>query len=77
MDRNIWIADTGATVHSTSNVKLAQYWRQEINNTVVFMGNGQKEEVTKTGKVTGIVKNCEGGIQGNITLSDVMFLANG
>jgi hypothetical protein len=74
---NIWISDTGATVHSTSNVKLAQDWRQETNNTVVVMGNGQKEEVTKTGKVTGIVKNCEGGIQGKITLSDVIFLPNG
>jgi hypothetical protein len=41
------------------------------------MGNEQKEEVTKTGKVTGAVKNCEGGIQGNITLSDVMLLPNG
>jgi hypothetical protein len=77
MDPNIWIADTGATIHSTSNIKLAQDWRQETNNTVVVMGNGQKEEVTKTGKVAGIVKNCEGGIQGNITLSDVMFLPNG
>jgi hypothetical protein len=38
--------------------------------------NGQKE-VTKKGKVTGTVKNCEGGIQGNITLSDVMILPNG
>jgi hypothetical protein len=26
--------------------------------------------------VTGIVKNCEGGIQGNITLADVVFLPN-
>jgi mRNA degradation ribonuclease J1/J2 len=49
MDPNIWIADTGATVHSTSNVKLAQDWRQETNNTVVVMGNGQEEEMTKTG----------------------------
>jgi hypothetical protein len=40
------------------------------------MGNGQKEEVTKIGKVTGNVKIFEGGIQGNITLSDLMFLPN-
>jgi hypothetical protein len=32
------------------------------------MGNHQKEEVTKTGKVTSIVKNFEGGVQGKITL---------
>jgi hypothetical protein len=68
MDPNIWIADTGATVHSTSNVKLTRDWKQETNNTIVVIGNGQKVEVTKTGKVTGTVKNCEGGIQGNITL---------
>jgi hypothetical protein len=77
MDPNIWIADTGAAILSTSNVKLAQDWKQETNNTVVVMRNGQKEEVTKTGKATGIVKNFEGGIQGNITLLDVIFLPNG
>jgi hypothetical protein len=47
MDPKIWIADTEATVHSTSNVKLAQDWRQETNNTVVVTRNGQKEEVKK------------------------------
>jgi hypothetical protein len=40
-------------------------------------GKWKKEEVMKISKVTSIVKNCEGGIQGNITLSDVMFLPNG
>jgi hypothetical protein len=29
MDPNIWIADTGATVHSISNVKLAQGWKKK------------------------------------------------
>jgi hypothetical protein len=77
MDPNIWIADTGATVHFTSNVKLAQDWKQKTDNTVVEMRNEQKEEMTKSGKVTSTVKNCEGGIQGNITLSDVMLLPNG
>jgi hypothetical protein len=38
-----------------------------------MMRNFQKE-VTKTGKVTSIVENCEGGIQGNITLSRAKFL---
>jgi hypothetical protein len=76
MNTNIWIADTRATVHSISNVKLAQDCKQETNNTVLLMGNGQNEEVTKTGKVIGTVKNCEEVIQDNITLSDVMFLSN-
>jgi hypothetical protein len=40
------------------------------------MGNGQKEEVTKPGKATCTIKIFEGGIQGNITLSDVIFLPN-
>jgi hypothetical protein len=64
------------TPHQTLNW-LKTDWRQETNNTVVVMGNVQKKEVTETGKVTSIVKNCEGGIQGDITLSDVMFLPNG
>jgi hypothetical protein len=59
---NIWIADAGATKHSTSNIKSAQGWKQETSNTVVVIGNGQNEEIKKIGKVTGIVQNCEGEI---------------
>jgi mRNA degradation ribonuclease J1/J2 len=62
IDPNIWIADTGANVHSISDVKLAQDWKQETNKNIVMMGNCQKEEVTITGKVTGIFKNYENGI---------------
>jgi hypothetical protein len=71
---NTWINDSGSIVHSSSNVKLTQDWKQENNN---IDGKWPKEKVTKIGKVTGIVKNCEYGIQGNITLPDVMFLSNG
>jgi hypothetical protein len=76
-DSQIWIADTGATVHSTSNAEIALNWKGDTNNTVVVMGNGQKEEVTKIGKVKGIARNKAGESQGNIVLLDVMFLPNG
>jgi hypothetical protein len=41
------------------------------------MGNGEKEKVTKIGKVEGIAKDKDGINQGNIVLLDVMFLSNG
>jgi hypothetical protein len=56
MDLNIWVAETCATVHSTSNLKLNQDWKQDTNKNVIMMGNGQKEEVTKTRNVMSTVK---------------------
>ena len=32
LDPNIWIADTGATVHSTSSQQLAKTWNKDIKN---------------------------------------------
>jgi hypothetical protein len=52
-DPDIWIADTGATVHSTSNPFFARNWTKNPNKMVVVMGNGQTEEVAKTGTFEG------------------------
>jgi SepF-like predicted cell division protein (DUF552 family) len=76
-DPNLWIADTGATVHSTANMAHANNWEPDTSNTVVVMGNGKKEKVTKIGKVKGIAKDKDGINQGNIVLLDIMFLPNG
>jgi hypothetical protein len=37
---DIWIADTGATVHSTSNPFFAKNWTKSPNKMIVVMGNG-------------------------------------
>jgi hypothetical protein len=76
-DPNLRIADKGATVHSTANIAYANNWEPDTNNTVVVMGNGKKEKVTKIGKVEGIAKDKDGINHGNIVLSDVMLLPNG
>jgi hypothetical protein len=55
-------------------MKLSKDWKQEINNTVVMIENVLKSD--KAGKATGIIQNCKGEIQGNISLSGVMFLTN-
>jgi hypothetical protein len=77
IDPDLWIADTGATVHSTSNIAYASNLEPDTSNTVVVMGNGKKEKVTKIGKVEGIAKDKDGINQGIIILLDVMFLPNG
>jgi hypothetical protein len=76
-DPDLWIADTGATFHSTANIAYAKNWEPDTSNTVVVMGNGKKEKVIKIGKIKGIAKDKDGINQGNIILSDVMFLPNG
>jgi hypothetical protein len=72
-DPDLWIADTGATIHSTANMAYANNWGPDTSNTVVVMGNGKKEKFTKIGKVKGIAKDKDGINQGNIVLSDVMI----
>jgi hypothetical protein len=72
----LWIADTGARVHSTSNNLISNNWMEE-NDTVIVMGNGQKEEAVLKGNVRGEVFDSRGKSQGNIILSDVMYIPNG
>ena len=72
---NLWIADT-ATVHSTANKSLSSDWI-EGNDTVIVMGNGQKEDAVLKGSVKGEVLDSKGKSQGNIILSDVMYIPNG
>ena len=76
LDPDIWIADTGATVHSTSSQQLAETWSKDKNNTVVVMGNGNRESATKVGSVEGVAIDSDGNRQGRITLSDVLYLPN-
>jgi hypothetical protein len=76
-DPDLWISDTGATVYSTAHIDYANDWEPDTSNTVVVMGNGKREKVTKIGKVEGIAKDEDGINQGNIILLDVMFLSNG
>jgi hypothetical protein len=76
-DPDVWIADTGATVHSTANMAYVNNWEPNTSNTVFSWVMVKKEKVTKIGKVEGISKDKDGINQGNIISSDVMFLPNG
>jgi hypothetical protein len=73
---NVWIANTGANVHSSSNKSLSNNWIEE-NGTAIVMGNGQKEDAVLKGNVRGEVLDSKGKSQGNIILSDVMYIPNG
>jgi hypothetical protein len=70
---NSWIADTGATAHSTSNKSLSSDWVEE-NDTVIVMVNGQKEDTVLKRSVKGEVLDSKGKSQGNIILSNVMYI---
>jgi hypothetical protein len=76
-DQSIWIADTGATVHSTPHLELLSDNRSPEEDITVVMGNGNKEKVTTIGTVKGNSINKNGKIQGSIDLSGVMYLKNG
>jgi len=56
LDPRIWIADTGATAHSTANKSLTKNWNQDPEQTVVVMGNGQREEEAKNWKYHWLCK---------------------
>jgi uncharacterized protein YlzI (FlbEa/FlbD family) len=51
---NLWIADTGAIVHSTSNKSLSSDWVEE-NDTVIVMINGQKGDAVLKQSVNHVV----------------------
>jgi hypothetical protein len=74
---DIWIADTGATVDFTSNPFFAKNWTKSPNETVVVMGNGQTEEVAKTRTLEGTAVKQNNERQGNVALSNVVYLPNG
>jgi hypothetical protein len=73
---NLWIANTGATIHSTLNKALSSDWVEE-NDTVIVMGYGQKEDAVFQQSVKGLVMDSNGKSQGNIILSNVMYIPNG
>jgi hypothetical protein len=76
-DSRIWIADTSATVHTTSNKMLAKHWSDNQDNTVVVMGNGQREEISRDETVFGTARNKVGETQRQISLTKAVNLPNG
>jgi hypothetical protein len=76
-DSSIWIADTGATVHSTPHLELLNGKKLPEEDITVVMGNGNKEKVTTVGTVKSNAMNKNGKLQGSIALSGVMYSKNG
>jgi hypothetical protein len=76
-DPSIWIADTGATVHTTPHLELLSDNRSPEEDITVVMGNGNEEKVTTIGTVKGNAINKNGKLQGSIDLSGIMNLKNG
>jgi hypothetical protein len=77
LDPTIWIADTEASVHSTSNLTLTTDWQNPTSKTVVVMGNGEKEKVVKSWCIKGIVKDKDNKNQGRMSLCKVVYLPKG
>jgi hypothetical protein len=54
LDPNVWIADTGATVHTTAHKHGFHGLTEVSDSDSITMGNGLKEKASKIGKLTGI-----------------------
>jgi hypothetical protein len=65
--------------HSPLHIKpfFAKNWTKSPNKMVVVMGNGQTEEVAKTGTFEGTAVKQNKEKQGNVKLSNVVYLPNG
>jgi hypothetical protein len=73
-DPNVFIADTGSTVHSTrfkSGIKKA---KKGTDDDAITMGNGAREGAAMIGDLSGIMCSKEGNEMGEATLKDVAYL---
>ena len=73
MDPNVWISDSGATVHMTPHANGAMVCHDGTSSEVITMGNGSKAKVSKVVKITGRVCNKNRNVQMEGTLNEVML----
>jgi hypothetical protein len=52
-DENVWISDTGATVHTTAHKGGMHSLKKVIGDDSIAMGNGIAEKAALIGKLTG------------------------
>jgi len=71
---NVWIADTGATIHNTPyEIGLSNKYATNSNNGVT-VGNGTKVASKAIGDIKGIVTTKEGHQVARVILKDVAYI---
>jgi len=68
----IWIADTGATVHNTPHEQGIENKKQPSATDHVTVGNGQKMQPATVGDIKGTITSKEGVALMNVTLKNVL-----
>jgi len=70
---NIWIADTGATIHNTPHQEGMTNIKQGTNNDSITVGNGDKIKSVLVGQIKGAVTTKMGQIVASVVLKEVAY----
>jgi hypothetical protein len=76
-DKNVWIADTGATVHTTAHKGGLHSLKKVTGDDSITMGNGIAEKAALIGELTGTICDKNGVKLTAATMSDVVYLPTG
>jgi hypothetical protein len=73
-DPNVFIADTGSTVHSTRYKSGFKNAKKGTDDDAITMGNGVREGAAMIGDLPGMMCSKQGNELGMATLKDVAYL---
>jgi hypothetical protein len=76
-DPNIWIGDSGATVHMTPHRQGLINTRTAKQNESVTMGNKMVEKAQVIGDLPGVICDKYGNIKSKTVLQDVVYIPTG
>ena len=76
-DENVWIADTGASVHTSPHKLGMVNLRQPSASDAITVGNGTTESAGMIGDLPGTVCDKFGNEQMTATIKDITILPNG
>jgi hypothetical protein len=74
LDPNVWIADTGATVHATPNSSDMVKKSDRNGNDSVTMGNGKSEATEWYGDLPVTLCDMEGNTKGDSKMTHVVYV---
>ena len=78
LDPNVWIADSGTSVHNTPNaVGLKNIKKMDGADNGLTMGNGVAEKTSAVGNLSGVMCDKSGNQLGKAMLQDVQVVPNG
>jgi hypothetical protein len=74
LNPNVWIANTGATVHATSNSSAMVKKNDTNGNDSVTMGNGKSEATEWYGDLPVTLCDMEGNTKGDSKMTHVAYV---